>query len=195
MFEKATSVNAQGVSNMELHYAIDAIKMITDKLDMLINTEGQGMKLNKYFKRFSPPIATMNTGSLAGALNGTFYFGKVATSKWEAAYKNGLIAGWYPKNTTAKGIIIHEFGHFITQRIGMGNIDVIVQDLFKKHKKEFGSIVKMRESVSGYAGNYKGTKGNSELFAESFNDYIHNGKSANTIAVELVEEVLRLYKL
>lgn len=130
------------------------------------------------------------------------------SKKLEEEYNIGVKSRWHPQNSTYNDTLIHEIGHAFTyiltppKRNGKFNhskwleientiIKECIETLENTYLLEKKSQKNWRNTVSRYAGT-----NNSECIAESFVDYIANGKNCSDLAKEIVKNIKdRLHKV
>ncbi|MDR3112766.1 MAG: hypothetical protein LBU09_00135 [Endomicrobium sp.] len=196
---KMLDLNFDSLNELQTKYFYNAVKETTGVFKMLLNvSEGKTIKLNEYVKSFDAKGKRGSRRSLAYANSITGEIGMKNVNAWQRESERGVLGGHFPKNTNVNAILIHEVGHLLSLKSTSSieyykkveTLKEIRDKLFEKYKKEFKTIEEMQESISKYAGtNVK------EFFAESFADYIQNGKKANKIAFEFVESWRRETKI
>lgn len=125
---------------------------------------------------------------------------KYDTAKVAKTYENDVAAGFHPKGTTYKDIMVHEAAHrldgILSQKMNNGNLlgpaasTRIVKEAWNNMKANGakGTIMSAQQSLSGYgAGYYARHTGDKyiETFAEAIADYNANGSKANPLSREI----------
>ena len=126
---------------------------------------------------------------------------KYDTDYVSKSYDRDVAAGFHPKGTTYKDIMVHEAAHrldgILTRKIAGNNVPqyrastYIVKEAINEIKKSRGGkgrAYDIQKALSGYGANfYKNHTGNPyvETFAEAIADYNANGKNANPLSKQI----------